>query len=186
MSQKYKWIIAAVIVLGIVVIAQASASTTIYMPLFYMPSTLTPTPTKTPTPTATPKPGDCISGVFPVSGVKVCFTKIDYKPTTSPLDEYVDIKNTGSSKVDMTGWRIVNDSSEKYDLPAGYELSTGQTVRVFTKSGKNEALKLYMNRTVEFWKDNRDCAYLKDDDDPRGTVNAFCYGSTGFTAAPDK
>lgn len=186
MSQKYKWIIAAVVVLGIVVIAQASASTTIYMPLFYMPSTLTPTPTKTPTPTATPKPGDCISGVFPVSGVKLCFIDINEKPTTSPLDEWVDIKNTGSSKVDMTGWRLVSDSSTvfKYDFPDGYELSTGQTVRVFTKTGKNEALKLYMNQTNEFWHDNKDCAYLKDDE--RNTVNAFCYGITGFTEAPDK
>ena len=65
MSNKYKWLIAAVLVLGIVVIAQASVSTKIYMPVFYIPSTVTPTPT------ATPNPGTCLDGTFYIKGIKV-------------------------------------------------------------------------------------------------------------------
>jgi hypothetical protein len=175
MSNKYKWIIAVLLVLGIVVIAQASVSTTIYMPVFYMPSTVTPTPT------ATPKPGVCLDGTFHIKGIKVCFTAINQKPTSSPLDEWVDIKNTGNT-VDMTGWFIISDTAPKYEFPDGFELKNGQTVRVFTKSGKNGASQLYMNRTEEFWQDNKDCGYLKNED--RKTINAFCYGTSGFTAAP--
>lgn len=180
MSNKYKWLIAAVLVLGIVVIAQASVSTTIYMPVFYMPSTLTPTPT------ATAKPGDCISASFPVSGYKVCFTDLNEKPTTSQLDEWVKIKNTSSpnNPVDMTGWFIKSDSSYRYDFPDGFKLNVGQTVTVYTRSGTNGTSQLYMGRTAEFWKDNRDCGYLRNEKEK--LINAFCYGTSGFTAAPEE
>ena len=176
MSNKYKWIIAITLVLGVVVIAQASLVTTIYMPTIYVGPTITPTPT------ATPKPTECLSQVFFIKGIKVCFTKIDYQPTTSPLDEWVDIKNLGGSLVDMTGWRISSDSGNKYDFPDDFELKSGQTVRVYTKLGTDGASQLYMNRTKEFWKDTSDCGYLKDAD--RKTINSFCYSETGFSAAP--
>jgi hypothetical protein len=164
-------------VLGIVVIAQASAINSYYFPLVYLEPTITPIPT------ATPKPTECLNQVFFIQGIKVCFTDIDYKPTTSPLDEWVTVKNLGNNSVELEGWRIVSDSSTsfKYDLPK-FTLKTGQTVKVWTKIGTNSSSVLYMNQTNEFWKDNQDCGYLKDAD--RATVNSFCYGITGFTAAP--
>lgn len=178
MSNKYKWLIAAVLVLGIVVIAQASVSTKIYMPVFYMPSTITPTPT------ATPKPGPCLENNFPTKPYKLCFSDIKAKPTTSPLDEWVKIKNTGSpdNPLDLTGWFINSDSAPKYEFPDGFKLDVGQTVTVYTKSGNNGASQLFMGRTAEFWKDNKDCGYLKNE--KRETINAFCYGTSGFFAAP--
>ena len=179
MSSKTKWIIAAVLVLGIVVVAQASVLNDIYMPVIYVGPTITPIPT------ATPKPSDCLDQYFHKQKLKVCFTKIEPKPTTSPLDEWVDIKNIGGGTVDMTGWRIVSDSSTnfKYDFPDGFEIKTGQTVKVYTKKGTNGASQLYMNRTEEYWQDNKDCGYLKNAS--RTTINSFCYGTTGFTAAPE-
>ena len=179
MSNKYKWLIAAVLVLGIAVIAQASMSTTIYMPVFYMPSTITPTPT------ATPNPGPCINSSFPGKPYKVCFSEINQKPTTSQLDEWVKIRNTGSPEnpVDMTGWFIITDQSFKYEFPDGFKLNVGQTVTVYTKSGNDGSSQLWMDRTEEFWKDNKDCGYLKNE--KRQTINAFCYGAFGFSAAPE-
>jgi hypothetical protein len=42
-----------------------------------------------------------------------------------------------------------------------------------------------MDRTEEFWKDNVDCAYLRDDSDPRKTIDAICYNaSTGLVFVP--
>jgi hypothetical protein len=174
MSSKIKWVLAAVIVLSVVVIAQATALNNYYMPVIYVGPTITPT--KTPT----QKPTECIVQEFPVSKLKVCFTDIVYKPTSSPLDEWVTIKNLGNSAVDMEDWRISSDSGNKYDFPK-FTLNTGQTVKVWTKSGSNSSSTLYMNRTQEFWKDNKDCGYLKDDS--RTTINAFCYSTTG-TFAP--
>ena len=177
MSSKYKWLFAVLAVLGIVVIAQAGAIDSYYMPLVYKQ------PTHTPTPTATPKPTECLNQVFFIKGIKVCFTDIVYKPTTSPLDEWVTIKNLGNSSVELKDCRIVSDSSTSfnYDFPE-FTLKTGQTIKVWTKTGKNSSSELFMNRSEQFWKDNKDCGYLKDES--RDTVNSFCYSDTGFSAAP--
>ena len=180
MSNKYKWIAAAVLVLGIVVIAQASAVEKRYFPLVYQEPTITPTPT------ATPKPTECLNQSFPNTKIKICFTDIVYKPTGSELDEWVDIKHTGgkNNPQDMTGWRISSDTGNKYDFPDGFEIKVGQTVRVYTKPGTNGSSQLYMNRTEPFWKDNEDCGYLMDDSSPRKKINSFCYSVTGLFSAP--
>jgi hypothetical protein len=97
------------------------------------------------------------------------------------LDEWVTVKNLGNNSVELEGWRIVSDSSSfKYDFPK-FTLKTGQTVKVWTKIVTNSSSVLYMNQTQEFWKDNKDYGYLKNDS--RQTVNSFCYGITGCTAA---
>jgi hypothetical protein len=181
MSNKFKWMIAAVMVLGIVVIAQASILSDIYMPVIYVGPTITPIPT------ATPKPTECLVQYFHGQKLKICFTDINQKPTSSPLDEWVAIKNIGSpvNPVDMTGWFINSDSSTgKYFFPDGFEIKVGQTVKIYTRSGNDGASQLYMDRTEEFWKDNKDCGYLKDED--RNTINAFCYGVSGFSTAADQ
>lgn len=180
MSTKIKWILAALIALSVVVIAQATAVNNYFLPVIYVAPTLTPTPTKSPTPTPTQKPSDCINETFGVSSLKLCFTDIVYKPTTSPLDEWVTIKNLGSSAVDMEGWRISSDSSNKFDFPK-FSLNTGQTVKVWTKRGTNSSNTLYMNRDFEFWNNNADCGYLVDD--TRRKINSFCY-KPGLFYAP--
>lgn len=177
MSRKIKWIFAIVMVLSVVIIAQATAINNYYMPTIYVGPTITPTPTPT------QKPTECIVQNFPVSQLKVCFTDIDYKPTSSPLDEWVTIKNLGNNAVDMEDWRISSDSGNKYEFPA-FTLKTGQTVKVWTKTGTNSSSTLYMNRVTEFWQDNSDCGYLKDSSDPRRTINSFCYSSAGGLFAP--
>jgi hypothetical protein len=174
MSRKTKWGFAIVMVLSVVIIAQATTINNYYFPGVFAEPTLTPTPTPT------PKPKDCIVQIFPVSKLKVCFTDIDFKPTGSPLDEWVTIKNLGNSAVEMDSWRISSDSGNIYDFP-DFTLNTGQTVKVWTKNGTNSSSVLYMNRDTEFWKDNGDCGYLKSFD-PRKTVNSFCYSSTGLFA----
>ena len=179
MSRQIKWILAAVMVLSVVIIAQATAQNIRYMPIIHFAPS--PTPTRTPT----QKPTECIVQIFPVSKLKVCFTDIVYKPTSSPLDEWVTIKNLGDSAVEMEGWRISSDSSTefKYEFPE-FTLNKGQTVKVWTKNGTNSSTQLYMDREVEFWKDNGDCGYLKDD--TRRTINSFCYSTTGLFAPAEE
>ena len=136
-------------------------------------------------PTPTPNPSECLSPNFHGQDFYVCFTDIDYNPTSSPLDEWVTIKNLGNSAIEMEGWRIVSDSSTsfKYEFPI-YTLSSGQTVIVYTKVGTNSSSQLYMNQTQEFWKDNKDCGYLKNDS--RQTINSFCYSITGLSETIEK
>ena len=186
MSSKIKWILAAVMALSVVIIAQATAINNYYLPVIYVGPTITPTPTPT-------QDTECIVQVFPVSKLKVCFTDIVYKPPTSSLDEWVTIKNLGSSAVDMEGWRITSEYSTdfKYDFPK-FTLNSGQTVKVWTKSGNNSSSELFMSppagalKEQGFWKDNADCGYLKDDTSPRRTINSFCYTATRFFAPAEE
>lgn len=173
MSKKLKWTLAGLLVFSVVFIAQASALNSLYMPLVYNNLLIA-------TATPTPKPGDCISQSFPVKTIKVCFTDIDPKPTTGgPINEWVTIKNTGSSAEDLEGWRMISDSSTdfKFTFPQ-YILNAGKTVKVWTKSGTNSSTELFMNREVPFWGDNKDCGYLREESNI--LVNSFCYGLTGF------
>ena len=184
MKKNLMWVIAVCILLSIVMIVQAAQLNTIYMPVVFgsKPTpTQTPTPTKTPKPTSTPAPGQCLSG----KTTGLCITSIVYKPLTGgALNESISIKNLGSSAVDMENWRVVNDRSEKFDIPK-FSLSGSSTVQIWTKSGTNDSKNLYMDRTVEFWNDNMDCAYLRDDSQPRKTIDAICYGINGQLYVPN-
>lgn len=183
MSKKIIWILGIFIALSIVLVANAAQLNELYLPVVYKNHLIqvkTPTPTKIPKPTATPAPGQCLSGK--TSGL--CIINIDYQPKSGgSLNESITIKNLGSSSVDMENWRILNDKSEKYDIPA-YSLKANSTVKVWTKVGTDDSSNLYMNLEVEFWANVRDCAYLRDDSHPRKTIDAICYGFTGSFYAP--
>ncbi len=175
--------LAVLLTLSLVFVVQAAFQESYFMPLVYrkLPTaTLTPTPTKTPTPTNTPgTPGRSLK----TTGV--CITNIDYAPKTGgPLNESITIRNLSSSAVNMDNWRILNDKSEKFDI-VKFTLNGLSNVKIWTKEGDDDSDELYMDRTEEFWKNNVDCAYLKDDSDPRKTIDSICYdSSTGLFFAP--
>ena len=183
MKKSLKWALVLCLILGTVLIANAAQINKYYMPVIYVTfptATKTPTPTKTATPTKTPAPGQCLSGK--TSGL--CITNIDYLPKSGgALNESITIKNMGSTSVDMEFWKVVNDRSEKYDIPK-FTLNGNSTVKIWTKTGTNDSNNLFMNQTVEFWNDVSDCAYLRDDSKPRKTIDAICYGISGLFFAP--
>ena len=174
MSGKIKWVIAILAVLSVVIIAQATALQNLYLPLVYNQEP-TATPTRTSTPTVSPTPStECLSG----KKDGVCITDIIYKPTTSKLDEVVSIKNLGSSSVELEGWLLKSELRDsKFIVTGEFTLPKGATVKVWTKSGDNNSTNIYMNRDTQFWKDNEDCAYLKDNSEPdrRKTIDSICW-----------
>ncbi|MFC1922995.1 lamin tail domain-containing protein [Chloroflexota bacterium] len=177
MSGKFKWVIAILAVLSVVVIAQATALQSTYLPLVYNQQP-TATPTRTPTPTIAPTPStECLSGK--TSGV--CITDVIYQPTKSLLDEVVSIKNLGSSSEELDGWRLSSERGYKFDIMGEFTLPAGATVKVWTKPGDNNSTNIFMNRTTQFWKDNQDCAYLKDNSEPtRKTIDKICWKDGHF------
>ena len=177
MSGKFKWIIAILVVLSVVIIAQATSLQSTYLPLVYNQEP-TATPTHTPTPTVTPTPStECLSG----KDEGVCITDVIYKPTTSQLDEVVSIKNLGSSSVEMEGWRLKSERGYKFVITGEFTLPIGDTVKVWTKPGVNNSTNIYMNSATEFWKDNADCAYLRDNSEPtRKTIDRICWKDGHF------
>jgi len=64
-------------------------------------------------------------------------------------------------------------------------LSSSSTVKIWTKSGTNDSSNLYMNWPEQFWLDDADCAWLKDDSQPRKTIDAICYGISGLLYVPN-
>jgi hypothetical protein len=166
MSKRLKWGLATLIVLSVVFVAQATILQNYYIPLVYR---------QLPTPTPTPKT-ECLSGK--TSGV--CITDLDYKGGID--EEVISIKNLSSS-IDMKDWRISSDTGSKFDITFDFTLAKGATVKVWTKGGTNNSTNIYMNWPTEFWKDNKDCAYIKIPDEGE-TVDGICYGVNGLFYEP--
>ena len=108
--------------------------------------------------------------------VSAIITDIIYKPTTSELDEVVSIKNVGSSSVELEDWRLKSERGYLFVITGEFTLPKGATIKVWTKSGDPNSTNIYMNRDTQFWKDNEDCAYLKDNSEPdRKTIDSICW-----------
>ena len=161
MTGKTKLLIAILIAIGSISVITVLANT-IYFPVIVKSPTITPTatftatatltntPSATPTRTPTPTPGVFIS-------------EIVYDPA-DPLDEYIEIENTGNNSVDMDGWWIKVDSSgARYDF-SDFTLGGDKSVKVWTKVGTDTATNLYWGRTEDVWDDDSDTAYLRDDE----------------------
>lgn len=76
--------------------------------------------------------------------------------------EWVEIHNTGDQDIDMTGWKLLDESRHCFDFPYGFELKAGQSVKIFTGSGENTAFELYWGCSKPVWTNDGDCAFLVD------------------------
>jgi hypothetical protein len=80
-------------------------------------------------------------------------------------DEYVDVKNDGSSSLDMTGWTLKDEAGHTCQFPDGFTLDAGATVRVHTGSGTDSSTDLYWGSGSAIWNNDSDTAYVYDDND---------------------
>ena len=189
-SPLLKWVLAFVLAIGFVIIAQASLQSTTYLPIIRneegtktptITGTITITPTAsrtptvtgtlpTPTQTRTPTPTrTLVPGVF--------IDDIEYAPETHPLDEYVIIRNQTGDYIPMAGWTLRDDSKNIYTFPQ-YTLISWASVKVWTKAGIIDPENVYWGRTDPVWNDHGDCAYLRDD--KHKLMDKVCYGNRGF------
>lgn len=132
--------------------------------------TATPTPPPAPTPplsTATPPvapteaaPPAPAQTTGPASGVAITF--VEYNPKGRDIDgEYVRIANTTGAPVSLTGWTLSDTAQNVYTFP-NFILPPNGEVRLWTKSGKNNAQNLYWGRKVAAWNNEGDTATLRD------------------------
>lgn len=159
MSSKTKKRIAILISIIFLITAYTTAVYNAYLPMVIYQVTLTPT--LTPTPTLRPA---------------IHIIKILNDPE-SPLDEYVEIKNTKNNDVEMDEW-ILRDEGNKDGTKNTYTfqdfvLRKGKTVKVWTKSGSNDSSNLYWGEKVEIWNKGSDCAWLRDEENE--LVTNYCY-----------
>jgi endonuclease YncB( thermonuclease family) len=78
-------------------------------------------------------------------------------------DEWVDLTNTGTTDVDMTGWVLKDESAtHRYRLPSGFTLEAGSQVRIFTGCSTDAATELYWCNNSAVWNNDGDTAFLLD------------------------
>ncbi|MET9557833.1 lamin tail domain-containing protein [Streptomyces sp. NPDC006645] len=99
----------------------------------------------------------------------------DSRSNASLNAEYVQIRNTTTRAVSLTGWSVVDASNHKYTF-GSYSLARGKTVTVRTGSGTNTAANRYQGRAAYVWNNDRDTATLKKSTGAR--VDTCSYNST--------
>jgi endonuclease YncB( thermonuclease family) len=79
----------------------------------------------------------------------------------SANDEYVVIKNTGPTPVDLTGWSISDEANHSYTVPQ-FTLGPFQTFTLYTGSGKNTDESLHWGQRKTVWNKDGDTLIVKD------------------------
>jgi endonuclease YncB( thermonuclease family) len=78
--------------------------------------------------------------------------------------EWVELSNTGSGSLTMTGWVLKDESaSHRYRFPSGFSLAAGASVSVYTGCGTNTATNLYWCNGSAVWNNDGDTAFIVDD-----------------------
>ena len=113
----------------------------------------------------------------------VKIAKIHYAQTGTNLDtEYIVLKNTSSSAVQLKGWEVISAPStdnQHYFFPRT-KVGAGKTVTLYTGSGTNSPGKRYWGATSARWNNDGDKAVLKN---ASGTTVDTCQYAGGGTTA---
>lgn len=90
----------------------------------------------------------------------VSITYIEFDPPGHDVDgEYVRIKNESGAPVDLSGWTLRDSGPHVYTFPA-FVLAPGAELRLWTKSGTNDAANLYWGDQSAIWNNAGDTALL--------------------------
>ncbi|MFF7656700.1 lamin tail domain-containing protein [Streptomyces sp. NPDC007983] len=101
----------------------------------------------------------------------------DTRSNTSLNGEYVQIKNSTSSAVQLKGYTLRDATGYKYTFPS-YRINAGKTVKVHTGRGSQSAGHVYWGRGAYVWNNGKDTATLRT---ASGTFRDSCsYNSTRY------
>jgi hypothetical protein len=108
-------------------------------------------------------------------------SRIVYDPDGVPDadGEYVEVRNSGPTASDLTGWTLRDAVNTIYTFPT-FNLAAGATVRIWVKSGTDTSADLYWGRGGAVWNNGGDSATLSNS---AGTVVDSCTypgGAPGF------
>jgi hypothetical protein len=116
-------------------------------------------------------PAACGPAAAGAEGLRVVEVRLDAEGDDSENlnDEWVDIRNEGAAPVDLTGWRVRDESaSNRFDFPQGFTLGPGAQVRVRSGCGQPTAAELFWCTSgAAIWNNDGDTAFLLD---PAGNV----------------
>ena len=75
--------------------------------------------------------------------------------------KWVEIKNAGSTSVNLKGFILEDEAHHKFIFP-GFVLDAGKTVKVYSGSGTPNSSSLYWGSSSAIWNNDGDTAYLYD------------------------
>jgi endonuclease YncB( thermonuclease family) len=88
-------------------------------------------------------------------------------------DEYVEISNTGTQAVDVSGWYLKDNGSHRFVFPP-VEMEPGETCRVYTGENHPESCGWSFDlQNTAVWNNSGDCASLYNAEGL--LVDEFCY-----------
>jgi hypothetical protein len=110
--------------------------------------------------TAIAAPAAQAAVVKPLDIVKIHFDPPGKDAATNSgyTQEYIQVKNTGSSTLTLTGYTIRDDGPQKFSFPKGTKLAAGKTLTIRSGTGKNSATTLYWNKASYIWNNTGDSA----------------------------
>lgn len=82
-------------------------------------------------------------------------------PHETVNQEYVIVKNKGTTDVSMKGWKIIDKiRKHTYKFPSSYILKAKKSVKIHTGKGRNTVSDLYWGKGWYVWNNDGDTAYL--------------------------
>jgi hypothetical protein len=129
--------------------------------------TPTRTPTKTPTrtPTRTPTP-------IPLDGnVQIIYIYYDGE-APNEADEYVEIKNVGSTSVQIQNWTLRDEAFHIFTFPQ-FVMVPNQICRIYTNETHSEYCGFNYHSGSAIWNNSDDCGYLRNSSDV--LKSQYCY-----------
>jgi hypothetical protein len=107
-----------------------------------------------------------VLGVPAWASAAIRMTKIQYDPLGSDTgsninQEYVVVKNIGSSAVSLQSWVLKDKANHKYTF-GSFKLGAGRSVTIHTGKGTDDRNDLYWGSGAYIWNNDGDKAFLKN------------------------
>lgn len=78
--------------------------------------------------------------------------------------DFVQIRNRGERRLDLSGWRLCDLTTRCFRFPAGSSVPPERMVVVYTGYGMPDGASFFMNNDRRIWNEDGDEATLYDDD----------------------
>ena len=77
-------------------------------------------------------------------------------------EEWIELKNIASVDANIGNYYITDNANHVFVIPANFTLPTGQSVKIRTGSGSNDANNLYWNSKTPIWNNTKDVITVTD------------------------
>jgi hypothetical protein len=79
-------------------------------------------------------------------------------------DEYVEFRNDGDEKLDLTGYTVRDEANWQFDMPDDFVLPPGESFRLHTGTGDWTQSNLYWGLDRPVWNNDGDTVIVLDED----------------------